>query len=163
LERNSEPAGGASQQGPSGPVDGLIGTVERFTFRNEDTGFAVVRFRPEGGGETVSLVGTLAQLAEGQQVKVSGKKAVHPRFGAQIEVSACETTLPHSLDGIRAYLSSSLIKGVGPASGSSSVSGRRRCGSSRTSRSGSGKFRASARRRSRRSAPPSATSRRSRT
>lgn len=89
--------------------------MERFTFRNEDTGFAVVRFRPEGGGEPLSIVGTLAQLAEGQQVKVSGKRALHPRFGVQIEVSACETTLPHSLDGIRAYLSSSLIKGVGPA------------------------------------------------
>jgi exodeoxyribonuclease V alpha subunit len=115
LERNSEPAGGASKRGEAGSVDGLVGTVERFTFRNEDTGFAVVRFRPEGGSDALSLVGVLAQLAEGQQVRVSGKRTVHPRFGAQIEVSACETTLPHSLDGIRAYLSSSLIKGVGPA------------------------------------------------
>ncbi|MDA0374558.1 MAG: ATP-dependent RecD-like DNA helicase [Planctomycetota bacterium] len=122
MERNSEPAERAPPGGQGAAVDGLVGTVERFTFRNEDTGFAVVRFRPEGGGEPVSLVGILAQLAEGQQVKVGGKRTVHPRFGAQIEVASCETTLPHSLDGIRAYLSSSLIKGVGPATAERIVS-----------------------------------------
>jgi exodeoxyribonuclease V alpha subunit len=108
LARNSGEGGGAK-------VEGLTGTVERFTFRNTDTGFAVVRFRPDGGGSPLSIVGHLAQLAEGQQVRISGQQSIHPRFGPQIEVLSCETTLPHSLDGIRAYLSSSLVKGVGPA------------------------------------------------
>ncbi len=92
----------------------LIGTIKRFYFRNTDTGFAVVRLEPDRGN-AVSAVGTLAQLAEGQRVRVFGKRVEHPRFGAQIEVEAAESVVPSSVEGIRAYLASSLVKGVGPA------------------------------------------------
>ncbi|MBK8976032.1 MAG: ATP-dependent RecD-like DNA helicase [Planctomycetes bacterium] len=95
-------------------VRGLRGTVERFTFRNAESGFAVVRLRPDGGAAAVQIVGSLAQLAEGQQITVSGRRSVHPRFGAQIEVDRVDVALPHDPDGIRAYLASSLVKGVGP-------------------------------------------------
>lgn len=95
-------------------IDDLEGTIERFTFRSEDSGFAVVRFRPDGASETIAITGQLAQLAEGQQVTVRGKRVVHPRFGAQIEVDSVEARVPSSIAGIQAYLASSLVKGIGP-------------------------------------------------
>ncbi|MEO0479129.1 MAG: ATP-dependent RecD-like DNA helicase [Planctomycetota bacterium] len=96
-------------------VDGLVGTIDRFTFRSDGGSFAVARFLPDDGGRALSIVGDIAQLAEGQSLRVFGRRSLHPRFGPQIEVDRCEATLPISLEGLRAYLSSSLIQGVGPA------------------------------------------------
>lgn len=96
-------------------IDRLGGIVERFTFRNAETGYAVVRFDPDGPEPPVALVGTLAQLAEGQRVTISGTRREHPRYGAQIEVESAEVSVPTSVEGIKAYLGSSLVKGIGPA------------------------------------------------
>lgn len=96
------------------PFDTIEGTLERFTFRNAESGFAVVRFVPTDGTGRIAAVGQLAQLAEGQQLRITGRHIDHPRFGPQIEVQSVEAVLPGSVPGIRAYLSSSLVKGIGP-------------------------------------------------
>ena len=93
----------------------LEGTLERFTFRNPETGFAVARFVPTDRSGPLQIVGTIAQLAEGQHLRLTGPRRNHPRFGPQIEVESCEAVLPTSPAGIAAYLSSSLVKGIGPA------------------------------------------------
>ncbi|MEE2886479.1 MAG: AAA family ATPase, partial [Planctomycetota bacterium] len=102
----------SSQDQPNDPIEG---TLERFTFRNAETGFAVIRFAPDGAGGPVCAVGQLSQLAEGQRLRISGPRVDHPRFGIQIQVESVEAILPTSIDGIRAYLASSLVKGIGPA------------------------------------------------
>jgi exodeoxyribonuclease V alpha subunit len=99
---------------PTGPLERWEGSVERFTYRDPETGFAVVRFRPSGQ-EAISAVGSIAHLVEGQQVRLSGRRIDHPRFGPQIGVEEAEVATPATVDGIRAYLSSKLVKGVGPA------------------------------------------------
>lgn len=91
------------------------GTVERFTFRNQESGFAVVRLRPDARGELFSAVGQLAQFAEGQRLRMTGRLVLHPRFGRQLEVATVEAERPRSAEGVVAYLSSGLVKGVGPA------------------------------------------------
>ncbi len=101
------------------PVSG-VGTVERFTFRNPESGWAVIRLGMESGGQGVApgpitAVGTLAQLAEGQRVRVEGKLTNHPRFGGQIAVASAEAVLPTTAEGVLAYLASGLVKGIGPA------------------------------------------------
>ncbi len=93
----------------------VTGTIERFTFRNPESGFAVVRIAPEGPGGLVTAVGQMAQLAEGQMVKVTGVRSEHPRFGPQIEARTVEAIAPSTTAGIEAYLASSLVKGIGPA------------------------------------------------
>ena len=98
-----------------GPQKQLLGTIERFTFRNPETGFAVARLSEESSGKLVTIVGHIAQLVEGQSLKVSGTESEHPRFGPQIQVESCEAVAPSSAAGIEAYLSSGLVKGIGPA------------------------------------------------
>jgi exodeoxyribonuclease V alpha subunit len=93
----------------------LEGALERFTFRNPDTGFAVCRFVPDRGAGPITIVGHLAQLAEGQQLEIEGVERTHARFGTQIEVTRFTSVLPSTVDGIVAYLSSHLVKGIGPA------------------------------------------------
>lgn len=97
------------------PFDRIEGTLERFTYRDLDSGFAVVRFCADGAIGRITAVGQLAQLAEGQRLRLSGQQAEHPRFGAQLQVEAVEAILPTTVEGIRTYLASSLIKGIGPA------------------------------------------------
>jgi exodeoxyribonuclease V alpha subunit len=93
----------------------LIGTIERFTFRNPDTGWAVVRLRDETSGRSITAVGSMAQLTENQRLRVTGKEIEHPRFGAQVQVEAFEAIAPTTVEGIEAYLASGLVKGIGPA------------------------------------------------
>ncbi|MEQ1633310.1 MAG: ATP-dependent RecD-like DNA helicase, partial [Planctomycetota bacterium] len=69
----------------------------------------------EGTGRQLTIVGQIAQLAEGQTVTVTGQESDHPKFGRQIQVDTCELVAPKSVVGIEAYLGSGLVKGIGPA------------------------------------------------
>ena len=91
------------------------GTFERFTFRNPDTGWAVLRLLDEASATPVIVVGSMAQLKEGQRLKVSGKQTTHPRFGTQVQAETFEAIAPSSEEGIEAYLASGLVRGIGPA------------------------------------------------
>ena len=98
-----------------GPRVELIGAIERFTFRNPDSGWAVVKVREEATGNTVVAVGPMAQLVEGQRLKMDGIETEHPRFGRQVQVEAFEPLAPSTKEGVEAYLASGLVKGIGPA------------------------------------------------
>ena len=85
------PEANRPRNGPeSGPAVTMTGTIERFTFRNPDSGWAVVQLLDEQTNEPRTVVGSMSQLVEGQRVKVSGKQILHPRFGAQIEAETFE-------------------------------------------------------------------------
>ena len=92
----------------------LDATIERFTFRNPDTGWAVLRLLEQGSGRPVTAVGPMAELREGQNLRISGVETEHPRFGRQIHVEAFEALAPSTSEGIEAYLASGLVKGIGP-------------------------------------------------
>ena len=91
------------------------GTLEGFTFRNPDTGWAVVKVVEEGSGRRVIAVGPMAQLKEGQRLRLAGKETEHPRFGVQVKVDTVEAIAPSTTEGIEAYLASGLVRGIGPA------------------------------------------------
>ncbi|MCA8954736.1 MAG: AAA family ATPase, partial [Planctomycetes bacterium] len=91
------------------------GTIERFTFRNPDSGWAVLRLAEEGTGQVVTVVGPMAQLKEGQRLRVRGQRDAHPRFGPQLKAVTFEAVAPSTAAGIEAYLASGLVKGIGPA------------------------------------------------
>ncbi len=93
----------------------LEGTIERFTFRNPDTGWAVLRLAEESTGKTVTAVGPMAQLKEGQRLQVRGALEAHPKFGDQVKVASFEAVAPSTRAGIEAYLASGLVRGIGPA------------------------------------------------
>jgi exodeoxyribonuclease V alpha subunit len=91
------------------------GTIERFTFRNPDSGWAVVRLCEDATGRSLIAVGSMAQLREGQRLKVTGQQTSHPRFGLQVKVERFEAIAPTTDAGIEAYLAAGLVKGIGPA------------------------------------------------
>ena len=91
----------------------LTGTVERFLFCNEENGFAVLILQTRTK-QKITVKGTLPGVNAGQQISVKGSWIVHPKFGKQFEAKSCTACLPTSILGLRKYLGSGLIKGIGP-------------------------------------------------
>jgi exodeoxyribonuclease V alpha subunit len=103
-------------------VENLTGSVERITFYNPQNGYSVVRLRPGRRLQLpgldrqglVTIVGNLPELSPGENLRLSGNWINHPKHGQQFQVEVCEQTLPATAAGIRRYLGSGLIKGIGP-------------------------------------------------
>ena len=98
------------------------GTIERFTFRNPDSGWAVLRMTEDHSGKVFTAVGPMAELKEGQRLRITGQRDVHPKFGEQVKVGSFEAVAPSTRAGIEAYLASGLVRGVGPATAAKIVS-----------------------------------------
>lgn len=92
----------------------IEGSIEHFTFRNEDNGYAVARFQPTDKRYTITVVGTLAGVHIGESLTIRGVWTTHPEYGRQFEVRDYTVKLPATIEGIRKYLASGLIKGIGP-------------------------------------------------
>ena len=94
----------------------LDGVLERVTFANPETGYTIARIAPErgSGGELVTAVGPLLGAQVGEFLRLHGRWSSHPKYGRQFEVHSYATVLPATEAGIRKYLGSGLIKGIGP-------------------------------------------------
>ena len=101
---------------PGGPAhaDGLSGLVERVTFHNEDTGFAVLKVKVKGRRELVSVVGVVAAVSPGEWITAEGRWETDREHGMQLRAADIRCQAPNSLEGIKKYLGSGLIRGVGP-------------------------------------------------
>jgi exodeoxyribonuclease V alpha subunit len=97
----------------------LEGSVENIVFRNEDNHYTVARFRPNDSGrlfrdELMTIVGTLPGIHVGELLSVDGEWEHDPKYGRQLHVTSFVQRLPASKEGMMRYLSSGLIKGIGP-------------------------------------------------
>ncbi len=101
---------------PSTPLDSLEGTIERIVYVNDDNQYTVAQLLPEGRGrqEPITIVGNLAAVQVGEFVRAHGRWTTHKQFGRQFAVERFESVLPRTVVGIRKYLGSGLIKGIGP-------------------------------------------------
>lgn len=97
----------------------LEGSVENIVFRNEDNHYTVARFRLNDSGrlfrdDLTTIVGTLPGIHVGELLRVEGEWESDPRYGRQLHVTSFIQRLPASTEGMVRYLSSGLIKGIGP-------------------------------------------------
>ncbi len=92
----------------------LEAVLERITFANEDTGYTVARVDVGRGGDLVTVVGALLGAQPGESLRMRGRWGSHPKYGKQFHVDDYRTVLPATTQGIRRYLGSGLIKGIGP-------------------------------------------------
>jgi exodeoxyribonuclease V alpha subunit len=95
-------------------LQSLRGTIERVTFYNEENGYTVARFLPEGKAMVVTVVGSLMGASVGESLALEGIWTNHPQHGRQFEIKHFSLQLPATVEGLRKYLGSGLIKGVGP-------------------------------------------------
>ena len=101
----------------------LDGVLERVTFANPETGYTIARIAPDRGTgrgpvsastELVTAVGPLLGAQVGESLRLRGRWTSHPKYGRQFDVHSYTTVLPATEQGIRRYLGSGLIKGIGP-------------------------------------------------
>ncbi len=101
----------ASSPGPDKTT--VVGTVSRIVYVNEENGWAVIRVRTDAG-LSVSVVGTLLGVRQGDRLRLSGRWTRHPKFGEQLEVTGYVPIAPSTREGIRRFLASGRLRGVGP-------------------------------------------------
>ena len=94
--------------------DGLSGLVERVTFHNPETGFAVMRVKVRERREPVTVVGAVAAVNAGEWITVQGTWVRDREHGLQLRADSITCSAPNSRAGIEKYLGSGLIKGIGP-------------------------------------------------
>lgn len=91
----------------------LEGQIDRITYINDETGYTVAKVSVPGFVSHITIVGKLLALAPGEVLQMNGVWENHPKFGRQFRVLKHTTMLPASIKGIKKYLGSGLIKGIG--------------------------------------------------
>ncbi len=99
----------------------IQGTISAVVYQNYDNGYAVLRLGI-GGGAMVTVVGTIPLPAVGERLMVTGKWSTHASYGRQFEAEFLERLLPQTSPDILSYLSSRIIKGIGPKTAARIVS-----------------------------------------
>ena len=92
----------------------LAGLVERITFHNAENGFCVLRAKARGHRDLVTVVGHAATITAGEWITASGEWVNDRTHGQQFKARFLRTSAPTSIDGIEKYLSSGMIRGIGP-------------------------------------------------
>jgi exodeoxyribonuclease V alpha subunit len=98
----------------SGTGSVLAGLVERVAYHNDENGFCVLRAKARGHRDLITVVGHAAAIAAGEWITASGEWVNDRTHGQQFKAQFLRTSAPTSADGIEKYLSSGMIRGVGP-------------------------------------------------
>lgn len=94
-------------------TDTIIGTVQKIIFQNEESGYTV--FTMESKKAIVTVQSQSGSIRPGQEITAQGEWVMHQKFGKQFHASSCSSQLPATTAGLKRYLSSGLIKGIGPS------------------------------------------------
>jgi len=92
----------------------LNGHLERITYTNQENHFTIAKLRVDGLQNLVTIMGHMVGITPGEAIQVQGKWETHPRYGQQFKVDSFEVTLPATVEGIKDYLASGIVKGLGP-------------------------------------------------
>ncbi|MCX6955809.1 MAG: ATP-dependent RecD-like DNA helicase [Verrucomicrobia bacterium] len=115
---------------PSASTATLTGVLERIIFHNEENHYTIAEFRPDekpavaaapaasapnskARPELVTIVGALPSVECGETLHLTGEWTHHAQHGAQFKIAAFKSELPSSVYGIRKYLGSGLVPGIG--------------------------------------------------
>ncbi|HWZ95927.1 MAG TPA: AAA family ATPase [Opitutaceae bacterium] len=117
----------------------LSGVLERIIFLNEENAYTIAEFRPDSASAPfdrlratagaaplrekksgaaarvgkVTIVGPLPGVQCGETLHLTGEWTRHSQHGDQFRVAAFKSELPSSVYGIRKYLGSGLVPGIG--------------------------------------------------
>ena len=91
----------------------IKGEVQSIVFSNAENGFLIARIRAKGEPGHVVVVGNMGQVSPGEMLELTGTWKEHPKFGRQFQVETCTQVLPATVNGIKRYLASGCIKGIG--------------------------------------------------
>lgn len=91
----------------------LSGQLTEIIYQNEVNSYLIGILENEE--DTITIVGYMPFLVEGDYIKVIGNFVTHKEYGKQFKVETFEKIMPKTLDSLEKYLSNGTIKGIGPA------------------------------------------------
>ncbi|MBP6870067.1 ATP-dependent RecD-like DNA helicase [Candidatus Babeliales bacterium] len=92
--------------------DEIFGVVDRFVFQNEETGFSVLLLKTKEK-LPVTVTGNFVNIHDGQEIYLKGSWVFNQKFGKQFQTTSYYSKLPNNIMGLKKYLGSGLIKGIG--------------------------------------------------
>lgn len=95
-------------------TDTIRGTIEKIIFFNPSSGYTVLKVKDENLKKSVVIVGHFPALTPGESITVDGKWVKSEKWGEQFKAENYQILTPSSLSGVEKFLSSGLIKGIGP-------------------------------------------------
>ena len=102
-------------------MEELSGAIERITYYSEETGYSVIKILPDkrypraqARDGTVTVVGVMPELNEGESAEFTGEWVTDPKYGRQFRAQQAIPIAPNTAQGIINYLSSGIVKGIGP-------------------------------------------------
>jgi exodeoxyribonuclease V alpha subunit len=104
----------AARAAQQAPQEILAGIVERVTYHNDESGFCVLRVKARGHRDLVTVVGHSAAISAGEWITATGEWFNDRTHGLQFKARFLKTTPPTTAEGIEKYLSSGMIRGIGP-------------------------------------------------
>ena len=96
------------------------GTIAEIIFHNSENGYTVAIFETETDAFTV--VGNLPAVTAGRSYILQGEFTTHPVYGEQFSIKSFEEVMPSTEDGIREFLASEAMKGIGRKTAAAIVS-----------------------------------------
>ena len=93
-------------------LEEYTGSIVEMIFHNSENGYTVAVFETEA--EEFTIVGNLPLVNVGQSYRLTGEFVEHATYGEQFAVKHYEEVMPSTKEGIRDFLSSGVLKGVGP-------------------------------------------------
>src|SRR5689334_5020417 len=99
---------------PAADRELLSGVVERNTYHDAESGFAVLRVRAPGVVDLATIVGRMPAVAAGEAIQAGGVWVRDRTHGLQFQAAWVRTATPTSAEGLEKYLASGLLKGIGP-------------------------------------------------
>lgn len=91
----------------------IQGEVVTVVYHNPENGYVIARVDSPAEPGQINVVGLLGDVAPGESLRLCGEWVEHPKFGRQFKAESCEHLLPASLNGIRRFLGSGAVKGIG--------------------------------------------------
>ncbi|MGK5594954.1 MAG: SF1B family DNA helicase RecD2 [Parachlamydiaceae bacterium] len=95
-------------------MEQVFGIIERITFQNEENGYTIAKMQVGPKSELICVVGFLPLITPGMTVRCQGEWKQHLIHGQQFDVQQYSIEAPANLLGIKKYLGSGLVKGIGP-------------------------------------------------
>jgi len=92
----------------------IYGLLERIMYYDEESNFVVAKLQEKDKRELTTIVGNLTGINPGESLRLTGRWVFNKKFGEQFRVDNYEITIPATVHGIRKYLGSGLVKGIGP-------------------------------------------------
>ena len=92
--------------------DVVVGRVARILFTNDENGWCVIRLQPDDA-PAMTAIGPLLGVRQGDELRLSGRWINHAKYGEQFEAESYVQVAPSTLEGIRRFLGSGKVRGLG--------------------------------------------------